>query len=761
MRGKVLGALLLSVAVLALIVGGLGKLQVKTGVESFLPSGDPTAEALGEVASSFGGDPIVVLVESRRAGELLAKPRLPRLLALEGKLAGLPDVASVYGPATVLNQIAGQAQGLLAELTGYRDGLRSRAENDARSRGDSPSEARRAGVRATADFDRRYGSLLANGIPGGLPTLHNERFVRTVVSSASGEPRPQWHFVVPASDAVAVLVRPRQNLDQDATERLVTDVRDSVDGAGLDARRVTVSGVPTVVSALGEQVRAEIPILGGVALAGVGAWFLLMRWTRWRHRILPLLTTALATAVTLALFGWVGLPVSLGAVAFLPILLGVGSDFMTYLHSRVGRRVVVSVSLATATAFGALAATPIPAIRDLGVTLAVGMVVALGVALAVEWRFRATDGDDQVPSPSTVRPGASRRTRVAAAAVVGVLATTGWALLPVLPLKADFQGFAADLPVLSDARHVESVLGSSGEISLALTGDDTVVQESLEWMRRSEETIIAAHGDQVRPTLSPPMLLQFLGGSPTSEELAAALRLVPRYLTSGAIRSDGQMSVLSYGVKLNDAAELQRLRDDILRILPPPPDGLTVRLTGLPMVAVSAHEAVSQGRYLTNALGILAAGAVLALCLRRRGDALRAVAAAAVATGLGLLALWLAGIALTPITVAVGSLTAAVGCEFTVVLAEAVRRGDRAIRRAVFLAAAASATGYAVLMLSELVMVRQFGALLMATVGFALASAVFVVWLTSPGRSDRHRDASTGSPAEIMERSVEDERQLV
>lgn len=735
---RVLGGMLLAAAMITLLVGGLGKLQVKTGVDSFIPPDDPTAHALGEVAASFGGDPVVVLIESRRPGELLSPSGVGRLLALEGQLSRHPDVASVYGPATVLNQIAGQAQDLLAELTGYRDGLRARAEREARATGGSPGEARRAGDEAIAEFDRRYGSLLAEGIPGGLPTLHNDKFVRTVVFTEAGEPRPQWHFVVPEADAVAVLIRPRQDLDQDAGERLVTDVRKAVDGADLAARRVTVSGVPAVVAVLGGQVRHEVPVLGGVALLAVGAWFLLLRWTRWRHRILPLITTVTATGLTFALFGWLERPITLGAVAFLPILLGVGSDFMTYLHRRVGRRVVVSVALATAASFGALAVTPIPAVRDLGITLGVGICLALVVALAVAWRFRDTGHDhpgtpgtglDRGPSASSVRRR-SRGHRIAVGIVVGVLAVTGWALLPDLPLEADFQSFAADLPVFTDARHVEDVLGSSGEIVLAITGDDTVTGESLAWMRRAQDKIIAAHGDRMRPTLSPPTLLRFLGASPTSDQLEAALRLAPRYLTTSVIRSDERMSLLSFGVRLDNAAELRMLRDDIRQSLPPPPDGLSVQVTGLPIVAASAHEMVSAGRYLANMLGIAAAGVVLVVGLRRRGDAVRAVAAAAMATGIGLLGMWLAGIALTPITVAVGSLTAAVGCEFTVVLADAVRRRDAGIRRAVLLAAGASATGYSVLMLSELSPVRQFGGLLVATVGLALACAAFVVWLT-------------------------------
>ncbi len=150
------------------------------------------------------------------------------------------------------------------------------------------------------------------------------------------------------------------------------------------------------------------------------------------------------------------------------------------------------------------------------------------------------------------------------------------------------------------------------------------------------------------------------------------------------------------------------------------------------------QELLSSERVLGNLLGISAAAAVLAVGLRRRGDALRALTAAALATGAGLFLLWVLGIPLSPITMGLGSLTAAVGCEFTVLLSEAARRGGRALRTPVLLAATTSAVGYLVLAASDLAVIRQFGVLLAGAVGLALAAAGVVVAVAHP-RSSRVR----------------------
>jgi predicted RND superfamily exporter protein len=333
---------------------------------------------------------------------------------------------------------------------------------------------------------------------------------------------------------------------------------------------------------------------------------------------------------------------------------------------------------------------------------------------------------------------------MAALVVVSVIAAVGWALLPQLRLDADFQTLAQNLPAYDDARHIQEVIGSSGEVAVAVTGRDVVSRESLAWMRRAEATIVSEHGDELRPILSMPSLLRFLGSEPTDEQLAASLRLLPSYLTSSVVRSDERMAVLSYGVDLDDAERLRGLRDSLRRNLPPAPQGLDVELVGLPFVAVSAYESLAGDRYLNAGLGIVAAGLALLLLLRRRRDAGYAVAAATLTTGVVLLGMALLGIGLNPITAAVGSLAAAVACEFTVVLTDARRRrggdsradGGAERRRSVPLAAAASATGYGVLAVSGVTSIREFGVLLAVTVVVAAVVAHVIVWAAPPQAVD-------------------------
>ncbi|WP_338596970.1 RND transporter [Saccharopolyspora sp. SCSIO 74807] len=713
---------------------GLAQVSIQTSVTSFLPTQDPAVSTMDKKAGSFGGDPIVVHLRSQHPGELLGPGHLNKLVRLEGELSGLPDVSSVYGPGTTLNQLAGRAQDFLAELTGRRDAERAKAMAVARDSGADRQEAAAEGERAVAEFDRRYGPLLVQGMPAGLPTLQNPNFVNSVIFAENGV-RPQWQFIVPSPDSAAVLVRPREGMDADATQRLVDNVHRAVSQVDVGARETTVSGVPVLASALSSQVAREVPLIGGLAVLAVGACFLLVPWTRWRRRLLPVITTLIAIALTLAVFGWAGRPLSLGVVAFLSVLLGVGSYYPTYFAQHARSRVVLVVAGGSAASFATLLLSPLPFVRDLGMTLAVGVFFSAGVGMLLVRRFfpdsGARDsgaGTGKSPPRSGARPARSWVvTGVASVCVAGV----GWTALPSMPLEANIEHFAAGLPAYQDARQVEQDVGSSGEVDVVLRGPDVTSPEAMEWMQRTQALIVTEHGDSMQPVLSLPALLSFLGQGASGEQIASGMRMLPPYLAGAVARDDHRGAVMIYGVRMDDLGELKALRDDVQRLLPPPPSGYQAELTGLPVVAVRGQELVSEGRVVGNVLGILGAGAVLALGLRRRSDALRAVVAGAMATGIGFFGLWALDIALSPITVALGSLTAAVGCEFTVLLADSVRTGNRGLRRSIALATSTSAVGYAVLAFSDLAAIREFGLLLAAAVLISLGSAACVVWLTT------------------------------
>lgn len=715
-------ALLGGLALVALTVLGLLRVEIDTSTASFLPAGDPAEEALAAKADDFGGDPVIVVLETDEARALFTdQDALLRLVGLEGTLAGLPDVAAVYGPGTVLNQTAGAAQDMLAQISGRRDGYRQEVMARARARGLPARDVTALGEAAVQRFDERYGALMVQGLPAGLPTVRNPRFVQSVLfDEQTLSARPQWRYLVPSPTSVSILVRPRAGLDADGTARLVDGVRAAVRDAGLDLSRTTVTGAPAIAAGLADRGRAELPVLGAVAVGAVGLIFLAVGWTRSRcARLRPTLAALGGTAATLACFGWAGQPLSLGVVAFLPILLGIGSDFPLYLSRGRGDRAVLTAAAAAALGFGSLALSPLPFVQELGLALAAGIVLAVAISLAVRWVLGA------VPAPAPRAEERSRRpvtapVRAGVALVLAVSAGLGWVALSGLAVEAQPDELAAGLPELADARHAEDLLGSAGEVSLVVRAEDVTDPAVLAWSQQAQRRIVTDLGDRVHPVLSLADLLRFLGAEPTGAQVDAAIAVVPRYLSSAVLRTDRAEGLVVLAVEFDDVAGLGELLAGIDEAVGEPPDGVEVDTVGLPVSAVRGLDLVGEGRLWINLAGIALAGVALLVGLRSWRDALRAVVTVLVATGwVALLASATTG-SLNPLTVALGSLVTATGCEFSVLL----RRGSDV--RAVATAALAGTTGYLVLALSELAVLRDLGLLLAGGVVCSFVAALVV-----------------------------------
>jgi predicted RND superfamily exporter protein len=453
--------------------------------------------------------------------------------------------------------------------------------------------------------------------------------------------------------------------------------------------------------------------------------------------LVPLVLGLATTAIVLGAFGLRDTPLSIGMLAFLPVMLGVGSDMPIQAAYPGRRRTLVAATSASAAGFAALALSPLPFVRDLGLALAAGVMVSAVLALScVRTPGIAPDTADvrsrrtilripQVFTPRSDRiPSGVRRAGLVAGAA---LAALGWAALPSIPVEARPERLAEGLPALSDARRAEDVLGASGEVAVRVRADDVVSPEMLAWFRSAEEAVVVPFGDRLRPVISPLRLLSWLGPDATAAQIDAALEILPRYLLGATVRGDRREAVASYGLPLGDLDDQSDLLEDMRAALPVPPSGAEVTLTGLPVVASRGYDLLSGGRMAASLAGPLAAGAVLLLLVPRRRHALLAAAAAVLAVGWGALALRVTGVDLTPLTVGLGSLTAAVGCEFTLFTLERRADGVPGAFRGAVAAATVATAGFASLSVSRLDVLAGFGLVLAGSVLLALLAAALVV----------------------------------
>lgn len=763
------------VVVLGLVAFGVTRTRLDTTVGSFVPRNDSAYQALEQHDKVFGADPIVVVLHGTgQEGLLLDQAELYRLIELEGKLSKLPNVSVVYGPGTVLNQTAGALQDVLVQIAGARAEAQNLAVASAKSKGENKAQQTAAGNAAVAQIDDRYAPLLVKGMSMGLPTVSNPDFVGAVMFDNKGNPRSQWQFLVPDAKSATVLIRPKADLTQDQNAALVAAVRAAVDKSGLEISTPLITGVPVLTSAIADKAKAEIPRIGAVALLGVALVFFIAPWIRRRRfRLLPLASALLGTATVVGVFGLLEKDLTLGIVAFLPVLTGIGSDFPLYLFQATHRRRVLVAAAAAAIAFATLMFSPLPFVSEFGLALTLGVLATIGWALTLRGLFPSVgraDLDFPVQARRRLRiPFTSRVSRTvrrietprallpSVAVLVAFAAVVGWVLLAWIPIQSSPQQLADGLPALAQVNQAEKTLGFSGELDVALKGPDVLSDAALQWSAQAEKAISQAGGSQMRPLLTFGQLLGFLGSNPTESEITAGAGLIPSYLLQAAVSPDHKTALSTYGIRLDDVAAQEKLIAKVKAALPPAPSGYTAEFVGIPAVAASGLDLMSSDRYLLNFGGIVAAALVVGIGMRSRREGFTVAAAALMSSGWIFLGSALLGVHLSPLTLPVGALITVTACEFATMMGEVNSERRRLTRRSVAIAATAGTIGYGVLAISGLAVLRDFGITLAAGVLSSYIAARIVVAvrlrfepLLKPVPAPRQAQAEV-SPIEQME----------
>jgi hydrophobe/amphiphile efflux-3 (HAE3) family protein len=358
-------------------------------------------------------------------------------------------------------------------------------------------------------------------------------------------------------------------------------------------------------------------------------------------------------------------------------------------------------------------------------------------------------------------------------AVGTALAVVGWGLGTQITTVSDIRSLAPqNLREVSDLNQVQEATGVSGQLQVAVEAPDLSDPATIRWMADFKQRVLRENGfTDPRPSclkaeICPgPALSDFLISGEGEEQLTqqdvrATLRELPPYSLEQLAPVDpktglpGHLALLSFGIRAQSLEDQQalidRVRSEVGEPGAPggPPAGVEVRFAGLPVIAAAAASDLSSSRYWLTLAGLVAVALVLLLAYRSFKRALVPLIPVLLATGWSSLVLWLSQIPLNPMSAALGALTIAIATEFSVILAARFReeRGDglgvpEAIRAAyartgpaVLASAVTVIAGFAVLIASNVPMLRDFGFvtvidLAVALLGVLIALPAALVWL--------------------------------
>ena len=404
-----------------------------------------------------------------------------------------------------------------------------------------------------------------------------------------------------------------------------------------------------------------------------------------------------------------------------------------------------------------------------------GFFAASFPALA-EWSVRKTGrrahpGHPLLPSERLLGLALGHPRRVLL--IGAVLAVVGWGVGTQVGTASDVRSLGpGGLKEINDLDRVQDATGVAGQLQVAVEAPDLSDPATIRWMSDFKRRALEENGFSgpqascLKAEICPgPALSDFLVSGNgkerlTQRNLRATLRELPAFDLEQLAPLDpktglpGHLALLSFGIRAQSLEDQQalidRVRSEVGEAGAPggPPEGVKVRFAGLPVIAAAAASDLSGSRYWLTLAGLIAVALVLLAVYRSFLRALVPLVPVVLATGWSSLVLWLSQIPLNPMSAALGALTIAIATEFSVILsarfreerggglevADALRAAYARTGPAVLASAVTVIAGFAVLIVSDVSMLRDFGFvtvidLAVALLGVMLALPAALVWL--------------------------------
>jgi hypothetical protein len=436
---------------------------------------------------------------------------------------------------------------------------------------------------------------------------------------------------------------------------------------------------------------------------------------------------------------------------------------------------IATACLATAAGFLVLLLSPTPMVRGFGVLLFAGVLLAFVLVMtagfaalglrhdsprpskrAGGWRRQGDHPEEASATGGVVGPAGDRTRpleslvsfsigRPAVVLVAGlVLAAIGWGVGTQIDTVSEVRQLAPhNLEQVENLNTFEQATGTTGDLEVLVEAPDLTDPATIEWMAAFKRRVLKEDDVTAGPALS-----DFLtrGGRVTKSGIEATLAAMSPYSLRqvaplGPNGKVGHRALIGFGIKSQTLAEQQRLLDSVRAQIGDPPPGVEVHLTGLPVIAAEAGSELSSSRYWLALAGLGAVALVLLVLLRSFRRAFVALLPTLLATGWASLLIWLTGIPLNPMSAALGALTIAIATEFAVILSGRFEQErsiglevDAALRRAYARTGAAvlasgltAIAGFAVLIASDIRMLRDFGAVTVIDLAAALLGVIVIL----------------------------------
>jgi hypothetical protein len=599
-------------------------------------------------------------------------------------------------------------------------------------------------------------------------------------------------------------------LTEEQRNRLLLETENAVDYAEFPSGYgVTITGDPSFQAAIVQMMNSTNgQILALCGLLMIVALLLFFRHVRWS--LLPLPVVLLGIVWTLGAMGLLHIRMGMTTFAAFPIMIGIGIDYAIQFHNRIdeelskGKSVLqastrtvkyvaipVLVALTvTEAGFFSLLSSSVPSTQDFGKMCMIGLVMcylsALFVNLTILYqsekrlprkKMAAAHSENGSPIGAFIESTATfcieRWKAVLALALLLALAGNYADIL--VPIETNSQNYIpADLPPLIDLKHMKDVYGGTDSIKFLIQADDVTDPENLKWMDEFGSYLMRSREDRTERATSIATYIKSANGGELPGDTTRAREIIASLPSSvsSAYLNGHNLAIIDVNIgnaKLNLGTEgMERLvrsyEDDLAWHTPPP--GVSVRITGQPVLMTTVMDALTEGRVEMSLLGLFLIFVLLLLIYRDLIRALLPVLPMLVVIGWMGLVMYYGGLKYTPLTATLGALVLGVGSEYAILMMErfyeelenvgnpidALKITANRIGSALVASGMAVIFGFGALIASPFNIISNFGVVTVMSVVLALVTT-FTVFVVLAIRMEVQREVLENAKLE-MKRAI-------
>lgn len=733
--------IILAIVTTVFLAPGVGLLETKGGFDTLVSPDAAVSKNTERLEGVFGGDPIVVILKGS-VSDVFSPESLRVLERFEESFSPESDerVHSVIGPVTILKAAAAKARGMGVDLE-----------------------------------------------------WNDPQIIRGVLGDSPEERRPEIAGLIPDENHVLTTVTYSGSAEYEDALSLLRDIESFFDENDIPGVRATVTGDLEMMDEIERAIGSNMTWLLAMSV-GVMALILIISF-RVRWNLLALCMVGLAALWTFGIMGYLGVPLSMATMAVLPVLLGLGIDYSIQFHKRyqeeVARVQAVDEALTVSTArmfpsvgiallstligFMTLFISEVPMIREFGLMLAIGMVIAYLVAfftlnsiIGVHERRLKTISLGKAAQAATriMERSLSVLARTALKfplllLVLAVSAAVAGAVVDQwLPTNSDFESLMPQSSqALDEIEELRDAQGFMGRLRFLVESDDVANREVLGWIQRYQADMLDRYGntdeshERILVGVDSPVTLikqQAEGEIPDQQdEIEKILAATPSIFVDQFISADRRLGHMAFYVSYDSVDEVKKTMDEMMedaREMTIP--GVEITPAGSTALGAKALNAMVGNRYLMNELCLGATFVVLLVVYRRLTRSMFTIIPVGLVIGWSSLSLYLAGVALNPMTAVMGVLVIGIGTEFMVLILGRYQeeRDNQGLEphgamvtaisttgQAIVATALTTLGGFGVLISSNFVLIRDFGiATTIAVLLCVLASMVvmppLIVW---------------------------------